>query len=424
MNRRRYLGVVTAGLSAGFAGCGESATRSPASGSRTATPTPGSAPRSGTDATDPETTGTDDGQADTPTDGDLPVPEADLLRALPRDNIPAIVDPAFGEDWSGLRVEVTYPRRKRRDPVTVEPRLDDEDPVVGITRDGEARAYPLWVLNWHEVVNDDLGGPLLVSYCPLCGSGVTAVRTVEGQPTLFGVSGLLYRDNLVLYDDRTDSLWSQLLATAIRGPMTGTRLTLVPSALVGWGEWKRAHPDTAVLLPPPESNTVVGRDATRDYTADPYDFYGRGDWVGVTDREVDDRVHPKTVVVGVTHDGIARAYPLPAVEAEGGVVNDRVGDRPVVVASGTGDRLFAYVRRVDGAVPTFTPDGEGRMVAADTTWAIETGAAVTGRYARATLERATDRSAMYWFAWVDLHAETQLYGRNRFDRRWRRGRSD
>ncbi|PSP41684.1 hypothetical protein BRC63_03600, partial [Halobacteriales archaeon QH_10_70_21] len=90
------------------------------------------------------------------------------------------------------------------------------------------------MLNWHEIVNDAFAGPLAVTYCPLCGSGIVVERVVAGTPTLFGVSGRLRRDDLVMYDRATDSLRSRILATAIRGPRTGDRLTIVPSTLTTW----------------------------------------------------------------------------------------------------------------------------------------------------------------------------------------------
>jgi hypothetical protein len=188
--------------------------------------------------------------AETYRDVDLPVPESELARGADRDTIPAITDPVFAPDWSGI-----------------DPALVDESLVIGVERDGVARAYPLKLLNWHEVVNDDLGGPLVVTYCPLCASGVVADRTVDGETlafggsgstatgaskevvTSFGVSGLLWRADLVMYDETTGSLWSQLLATAIRGELTGTDLALYPSAVTTWGQWRESHPDAEVILP-------------------------------------------------------------------------------------------------------------------------------------------------------------------------------
>ena len=365
--------------------------------------------------------------------GDLPIPDSALVRGAPRDAIPAITEPAFASDWSGLSLEArTVDFGVRR----IEPRLAPFDRVVGVVEDGRARAYPLRLLGWHEVVNDTLGEPLLVTYCPLCGSAVVARRRVAGTErtfegsgsdatgaskevvTSFGVSGLLWKDNLVMYDAESDSLWSQVAATAIRGPLTGTELELVPSMLASWDEWRTEHPDTEVLLPPPLSGTVVGRGyaAVRDYTFDPYGAYetnGQVGFAGLRGEErvvADDRLRAKVEVLGVVHGDEARAYPRPTVEREG-VLNDRVGGTPVVVAVTPGGSLVAYERTGAGGVLAFrSGDGEGTMRAGGSRWRVATGKAVDGPHEGATLVRANDRPAMFWFSWVDFHPGTAVYG--------------
>jgi hypothetical protein len=312
---------------------------------------------------------------------------------LPQDGIPAITDPAFADDWSDADAT-----------------LEDDERVVGVARGGEARAYPLGILDWHEVVNDSFGGPLLVTFCPLCGSGVTAVRRVDGEETRFGVSGKLWRNDLVMYDAKTGSLWSQILATAIRGEETGTTLDLVPSTLTTWGAWREAHPGTSVLLPPPASGTVQG-DVSRNYETDPYAGYEDDRRIGISTEEFDDdRLHPKAQVVGVASDGVARAYPFQRVSEGGGVVNDRVGDLPVVVSVDAADGLVAYDRRVDGETLSFRADGERHLAAGGWRWERTTGRAVDGPHEGTTLTRANGRSQMFWFAWLDFHPDTEVYG--------------
>lgn len=334
---------------------------------------------------------------------DLPVSRADLVRAAPKNSIPAIVDPVFDDDWSGLELQVSDPHAGMT--TTITPRLADDDAVIGVVREGQARAYPIRLLNWHEVANV---GPLLVTYCPLCGSAVVAKRRVEDERRVFGVSGLLWRSNLVLFDRRTESLWSQQLARAIRGPATGRRLDVVPATTTTWANWRRDHPGTSVLLPPPHSNTVVG-ETTRNYTLDPYTMYR--DATGIVGRDdfEDDRLHPKTRVLGVVRKGEARAYPLPVV-AEEGVVNDAVAETPVVVATGPGRRLFGYDRRIGGRGLRFRP-GAGRYVRADgSRWNVVTGRAVDGPHEGHRLRPATERPPMFWFSWLDFHPETSVYG--------------
>jgi hypothetical protein len=351
---------------------------------------------------------------------DLPVPDSALVRGALRDAIPAVTDPAFAPDWSGISLEArTVDFGVRR----IEPRLAPFDRVVGLVRDGRARAYPLRVLGWHEVVNDILGKPLLVSYCPLCGSAVVARRRVadigrtsggsgsdatgasKEVVTSFGVSGLLWNDNLVMYDAEWDSLWSQVAATAIRGPLTGTELELVPSTLARWDEWRADHPDTEVLLPPPLSGTVVGRRyaAVRDYTFDPYGAYETNDRVGFAgirgkERAVaDDRLPPKVEVLGIVRGGAARAYPRPAVERER-VLNDRVDETPVVVSVTPGGSLVAYERTVDGEVLAFrSGDDDGTIRAGGSRWRVATGDVLV------LLDRLPPRDGR-------LHPGTAVYG--------------
>jgi hypothetical protein len=389
MERRRLLALAGA-LSAGLAGCaGLSADDT--------------APSTATDS-DPDAGSDRDTAADGREDQDgLPVPESELVRGAPRDAIPAITGPAFGTDWEGVEGEARGPTGTL---YTVRPRLRADSPVVGVERAGEARAYPLAVLNWHEVVNDEFDGPLLVTYCPLCASAVVAERTVAGEPAVFGVSGLLYRQDLVMYDEPTDSLWSQIEARAIRGPRTGSTLELVPSSLTTWGAWREAHPDSRVLRPPPESDTVSGR-VTRNYETDPYVGYRNTEEVGLSEEAFeDDRLHPKTEVLGITVGEVARAYARPAVE-RAGVVNDRVADRPVVVTAVPDGTLSAFDRRIDGRVLAFAAGEDGSMRAGGSRWDRLTGAAIDGPHEGRRLEPLG--RTMFWFAWLSFNQETSLW---------------
>jgi hypothetical protein len=405
MDRRRFLAALATGASlsplAGCLGAGGGADRTTTAGTDAGRPPPTSRP---TNSPTPESggvggagtaagvgDGADDGDLGAILDADLPVPTSELRRGASKDAIPAITDPAFAPDWSG-----------------VDATLDASDRVIGVTADGEARAYPLAVLNWHEIVNDDFGGPLLVTYCPLCGSGVVADRTVDGEATTFGVSGYLWHSDLVMYDRATDSLWSQLLARAINGPATGASLSLRPSTLAAWGEWREANPDSAILLPPPASTTVSGT-ASRNYDRDPYVGYEDSRRVGLGGSSADDRLHPKTEVVGVTSDGTARAYPITAVLNADGVVNDVVGDTHVVVATTPGGSLVAYDRTVDGELLTVEAEGD-HLVAGESRWDPVSGEAVDGPHEGTTLSRANRRSPMFWFAWADFYPDTEIYG--------------
>ena len=327
-------------------------------------------------------------------DVELPVDDSELRRGAPKDGIPAITEPAFASQWEGnLAEDQTFT-------------LNDGDDVIGVTRDGSARAYPLRILNWHEVVNDDFGGPLLVTFCPLCGSAINAVRKVNGEETTFGVSGFLFRNDLVMYDQATDSLWSQIMATAIQGELTGDTLQITPSTTTTWGEWRDAHPDTEVLLPPPKSGTITGA-RPRNYARNPYAGYENTDRIGIGGDNPDDRLDPKTRVIGVSADGVSRAYPKGDVESAG-VVNDTVGDLPVVVTVSDGGTLVAYVRRLDGETVTFEREGS-HLVADGSRFRPLDGVAIDGPHEGTRLEQANEVSPEFWFAWADFHPETEIW---------------
>lgn len=202
---------------------------------------------------------------------ELGIPSTVCSEEIDPGGIRPVIDPAFGPNWDGLEFDAKYGD------------LDDESVVIGLTDGDRARAYPIDVLWYHEAVNDTFGGPVLVTYCSICRSGLVAVRKAGGEVAQFAASGLLFqppgeyaaaaelanetfgatRDdadvgvrnsgNVVLYDDATESYWSQLLARAICGPLAGKRMEIVPSTVATWGDWRTDHPKTDVLLPPPHS---------------------------------------------------------------------------------------------------------------------------------------------------------------------------
>lgn len=306
------------------------------------------------------------------------------------DAIRAIVEPAFGPDWSDLPGSLGIATR---------PRLEPDDLVIAVEHDGHPRAYPLQVFYNHEVVNDDLGGPLVATYCPICGSSVVADRTIDGQPATFGVSGYLWRADLVMYDTLTDSLWSQIAATAIRGPAAGTTLSLRPSTLTTWRDWRAGHPDTDVLVPVPLSR-AVGRALDRPYYTPYRTFQLFGDRVGVESH---------MAVKGLVVNGRARAYPVPTLD-RARVVNDRIGGHPVLVAMVGDAHVVAYDRCVAGTALRFEPACDGRATAGGSRWRLDTGVAEDGPWAGSRLGRLGGLPPMFWFAWRDFAPETDVYG--------------
>lgn len=164
----------------------------------------------------------------------------------PKDGIPALSQPAF-------------------DTPAQSPFADDER-VLGLVINGEARAYPYGILNWHEIVNDTVGGvPVAVTYCPLCETGIVFERRVGGVETTFGVSGKLFQSCLVMYDRLSDSLWSQPWGLGVVGAQTNQSLKRYPVVRTTLGAWKKVHPETTVL------SAKTGYD--RNYLAYPYGNY-------------------------------------------------------------------------------------------------------------------------------------------------------
>jgi hypothetical protein len=181
---------------------------------------------------------------------------------LPRDGLQALDEPTMLEP-----AEIVRRNADGRGKFLVA-----EDRVIGVAIGGDARAYPLRFLRWHEVVNDTVGGvPMVVTYNPLCDAVVVAERAIEGHELKFGVSGLLLNSNLLLYD-RTDdpsdsSLWSQLQARAVAGPAASERqrLRMLPAALSSWGDWRADHPDSLVLAPVDRLRSLYKRDPYHSY---------------------------------------------------------------------------------------------------------------------------------------------------------------
>lgn len=222
----------------------------------------------------------------------------------PRDGIPAIDKPRFVS--------------------AVQSGLAAGDRVLGVALGSIARAYPVRILNWHEVVNDDFAGrAVAITYCPLCGTGMAFDARAEGSPPMrFGVSGLLYNSDVLLFDRATDSLWSQLKQQAVSGPRVGTVLRTVPLTHTSWADWRSRHPATTVL------STDTG--FVRDYGRDPYAGYDKVQQLMFDVSARDDRLPLKEWVLGVRVGDTYKAYPFGvlAQRTQGrGELLDKVGGR-------------------------------------------------------------------------------------------------
>jgi len=275
--------------------------------------------------------------------------------------------------------------------------LNADDRVFGVLLGGQARAYPLRIMAWHEMVNDTLGGVAIsLAYCTLCGAGILFDGRVAGRdaPLTFGSSGLLWRSNKLMYDRQTDSLWNQFTGRPVSGALYGTptALSVLPVVITSWAEWRAAHPQTTVL----SQETGFVRDygagvAYRAYFASPALYFPAG--------VKDGRLGAKDLVFGVRVAGGVKAWPL-ARFAGGAVLHDPVGLIDVVLV---GDEGRQEVRAYEAEGRRFAAAGPGRLRDASGEWQIEE-AALRGPGGR-TLPRLPGHVA-YWFAWAGYFPET------------------
>ena len=295
--------------------------------------------------------------------------------------------------------------------------LDPAEPVVALEIDGDARAYPIRAMVWHEIVNDTVGGvPVSVTYCPLCNSAATYVREINGVKTTFGTSGRLFASALVMYDRATESLWTHFDGRAVVGVLAGTELESIPSPLLAWGDFRENFPTGQVL-----DWTRTGH--RRNYGRNPYVGYDDPDTNPFLFRgTVDDRARAKQRVVGIAIGDAATAFTLESISGgEARATNATVGERPVVIFWKAGqssalETLDQFSGRDVGSVGVFDPvvDGELLSFGADgdrfvdletsSVWTIA-GEAVDGPLAGAQLERL-DHLDPFWFAWATYQPDT------------------
>jgi len=323
----------------------------------------------------------------------------EIYPVLPRDGIRAILQPTFesSEDAAAW--------------------LDDEEPVIAVELEGEARAYPLQILTWHEIVNDELAGhPLLVTYCPLCNTAIAFKRTVDGEVRVFGVSGALRRNDLIMYDRETETLWQQITGNAIVGDAAGTQLEFISSQIVSWRDFRETFPDALVL------SRDTGYFAP--YGENPYPFYDRPG--SSTYFEIDDYDNEtldgkeRVLTVDLGDDPIA--FPFSALSEHVVLEAESAGQRVVAFwQPGTVsalDEVFIIGGRNVGSAGAFIPVANGQHltfearegsivdVQTGSTWNV-LGKAIEGPLTGAALE-AVISANHFWFAWAVFEPETRV----------------
>ena len=318
----------------------------------------------------------------------------------PRDAIPPIDNPQFEavseSDW-----------------------IQGQEPGVLIEIEEDARFYPLSVMTRHEIVNDEVGGiPVAVTYCPLCNTALVFDRRFEGETLRLGVSGLLRNSDLVMWDDVTQTLWQQVTGEAIVGEHAGKSLTPLASAIVRWADFRDTHPDGQALSSDQGFGLVYG--------SNPYEFYSsRGRPYNFYSGEIDDRFPALERVVGISVNGIDKAYPFSLINKVR-VVHDNLAGQELVVfwgASDTADALdsgliadaigigtgIVYNPVVDGERLTFVASGDTEFVDNETgtTWSI-LGKATSGELAGEELELLPHRNE-FWFAWQAFFPDAEVW---------------
>jgi len=314
------------------------------------------------------------------------IPLEDIQVGNPnKDGIPSIDEPVF---------ESIY---------TADQYLDDNGLGLMVEVSGRYRFYPYQILVWHEIVNDTfMGEELLVTFCPLCYTGIVFDREVEGDVLEFGVSGKLWNSNLLMYDRATESYWSQALGEAVVGEKTGTVLEDYPWLIVSWDTFKTNY----------SSGQVLSRDTgfNRDYTQDPYEpegYYESAD-VWFTLSNEDGRLHAKEFVYGYDTGDFAKAYSEKDVK-EIGIINDQVGDEYLLVFWDDNlETVRAFSRQVDGNVLSFEKtDDFLRDTTTESLWNFD-GEAVSGDH-RGIGMSTLILEPSFWFSWATSYPQTEIY---------------
>ena len=317
----------------------------------------------------------------------------------PKDGIPPIDSPTF-EQVS-----------------TASERLSERDPVIVFEHEGDARAYPLSILIWHEIVNDEVGGkPVSITFCPLCNASIVFDREFDGQILDFGTTGMLRNSDLIMYDRQTETWWQQFTGGGIVGEYAGRQLTFLASQVLSFADFAEEYPEGKVLAIPTEFQRNYGRNPYVGYDgSQPFLFRGT----------IDERLEAIVRVVGLEQDGEAMAYAFADVAASG-VVNDQFADTEIVIfhKAGTASALDTssisegkdvgsvgvFDRTLDEQVLTFESNGNGTFTDMETgsEWNI-LGEAVSGEFEGKQLRQVVSFDH-FWFAWAAFFPDTGLYG--------------
>ncbi|MBX2816746.1 MAG: DUF3179 domain-containing protein [Saprospiraceae bacterium] len=331
------------------------------------------------------------GVVQSPTAGnDWQIPLNEIRDGGPgKDGIPSIDDPQFEPQEAA-----TY--------------MVQSDLVLAISIDGTMHTYTHPILDWHEIVNDRVGDtPLAITYCPLTGTGTAWNRMIGGEETTFGVSGLLYRNNLIPYDRGSDSNWSQISLNCVQGALAGQQVEIYPMVEMGWPLYQRLFPDQDVL------STNTG--ASRTYGNYPYhDYKTNHDFIIFGRAKQDDRLPTKERVLGVVVDQRAKVFRFDSF-SQFGLIQETFGGKDIVVFGSKEDNIMMAYQSllIDGTSLEFTPLDAlevGGLVMSDqlgNQWNIF-GEAVEGPHKGERLRKVTAFMG-YWFAFADFFINPSIH---------------
>ena len=307
-----------------------------------------------------------------------------------KDGIPALTNPVF-----------VKPSEEDGD------YLSEDDLIIGLKIGGEVRAYPHSILDYHEIINDEMGElAIAITYCPLTGSGIGWNRTLNGQVTTFGVSGLLYNSNLIPYDRGTESAWSQMKLLCVFGDLQSQEAELVPIVETTWQTWLAMYPETKVV------SSATGY--SRPYGSYPYGNYRDADFLIFPISTDDRRLPRKERVHGLFVGDRAKVYRLGDLDPGIAVINDSFRGAAIVLAGSSEANIAVSFQRQteDGSVLAFQPlEGSLPAIMVDdegTTWDVF-GNGISGPRTGERLIPTRGYTA-YWFAWGTFFPGAEIHG--------------
>ncbi len=320
-------------------------------------------------------------------DAEWLIPADEVLSGGPsKDGIPSVDNPVFGTTQ-----EIGF--------------LDDDDLILGIKIGNTVKAYPHPILDWHEIINDEVAGHhIAIIYCPLTGTGIGWDRRINGQLTTFGVSGLLYNSNIIPYDRATDSNWSQMLLQSVNGNLMGSPAGTYTLLETSWKTWKALFPDSEVVT------DATGFD--RDYRSYPYGSYQTDSSLLFPVSESDDRRHRKDRVLGVILDEGAKLYTFDDF-VQPAVVTDQFAGRDLLIAGSKEDNyIVAFEQSFPGlSFQPFSSPGDHSIIMTDdegNQWNIF-GEAVVGPRAGERLQPVPSFMG-YFFSWAAFYPGVPING--------------